>query len=1104
MRTLKDDVKELYLSNGSIKPAAVTTSIILSHIAGLEMENSSCSSATLKALGNMRDLSKEFDIRICLQTYKNDENYRRVILNKFAKEVFKYGSETTQLSEVVFTRTELYRLAELLGFARSSLDGIIAEEAARNGDVKTALLLCKVCYFTSAKSFVSEELKQELFEKSPDSSCSGILRNIALLLTVYASENKEVFRDIKETKTNFRLTKWIMELCQKSLALCNESCLSDCLDEFKNYEIMHSIFTQCDSGDYGTLLSAANDTQTLNFQSISSIGGSSSSSLSQPMASLSSFPVNWSLSTKLSDRSLDLEVANIGDSFGGMLFEEHYHEGGLVLPTEKSMALATGFIMDLATAISRQVEADTNENTSFSMTSPVKVASKGNGKKNKGVSVAFEPIYSGEEVATYLKNNRVLIAALRMWHRTIELRLRMSGILKEIAPLTLESVEYVVDGHIRLVTTLAENIFSSRHIDQNLAFGCLLTLDMRDAFIVFKSGMSTTGKDYNRLLKFAVVGVACGLAWNQAGYQADCQTLAKNAKWWHQFSLLNIHVDTDAFNMSRMGEYQRKFVPIILEKTGLDVLTALEFSRAYGVEDDCVIFEYIKQLLEDVSKGNEYKYRVAGVIDDVSNKSVLTAILHETLASSSPYDYEKLIFICNQILRLDSVDIEARRSLIILEILSNYQRKHVPTEDEFNFLNKKLSVDEGLNLYPQSMRRLPFHSVLHFGWNVLENEINESSVQRLIALSTPLKLLPDQFYLAVLDNFVSRLEAQELMPFSEFKSFISKLHDIKKAIAVATQIAERFPPGLDRVAAFKMAEALAEKLMMGTLNSENQNEIAEIKSLHKSLSFALKAAEIEHLLKNHELNQYSRLLGDPKALMEELYKEKSEEALLSEGSFDLHTLVDKIGARHGIDVMKFRTILLQKLIFQDATISMEEKKLYLPSMRVQANNILNSSGERSLQLQLLYIARSVSVQDGIKFFRTAAYANTSKIQTLHRIRSLSLLFQLADVHEIEDAGKSYDEIRSYLQILLYLLDFEELRIVQSIKEFDDCDKEALARSLWLNHGTESKIRYLAGIIESVSVIPELSRIKSLPLLWSSVISQCLEEVAQKGDSGRFN
>jgi hypothetical protein len=53
--------------------------------------------------------------------------------------------------------------------------------------------------------------------------------------------------------------------------------------------------------------------------------------------------------------------------------------------------------------------------------------------------------------------------------------------------------------------------------------------------------------------------------------------------------------------------------------------------------------------------------------------------------------------------------------------------------------------------------------------------------------------------------------------------------------------------------------------------------------------------------------------------------------------------------------------------------------------------------------------------------------------------------------------------RNYLQTLLYLTDFEELRIPQTIKEFTGCDKEALVRSLWLNHNTELKVNACSSI-----------------------------------------
>lgn len=44
-----------------------------------------------------------------------------------------------------------------------------------------------------------------------------------------------------------------------------------------------------------------------------------------------------------------------------------------------------------------------------------------------------------------------------------------------------------------------------------------------------------------------------------------------------------------------------------------------------------------------------------------------------------------------------------------------------------------------------------------------------------------------------------------------------------------------------------------------------------------------------------------------------------------------------------------------------------------------------------------------------------------------------------------------------MQMLLYLADFEELKIQQTLKEFISCNKDALARSLWVSHSDEPKV-----------------------------------------------
>jgi hypothetical protein len=50
-----------------------------------------CSKETIQALKCIRDLSKEFDIRLSVETYMQDQTARRGVLSHFAKSVFKYG-----------------------------------------------------------------------------------------------------------------------------------------------------------------------------------------------------------------------------------------------------------------------------------------------------------------------------------------------------------------------------------------------------------------------------------------------------------------------------------------------------------------------------------------------------------------------------------------------------------------------------------------------------------------------------------------------------------------------------------------------------------------------------------------------------------------------------------------------------------------------------------------------------------------------------------------------------------------------------------------------------------------------------------------------------
>ncbi len=179
--------------------------------------------------------------------------------------------------------------------------------------------------------------------------------------------------------------------------------------------------------------------------------------------------------------------------------------------------------------------------------------------------------------------------------------------------------------------------------------------------------------------------------------------------------------------------------------------------------------------------------------------------------------------------------------------------------------------------------------------------------------------------------------------------------------------------------------------------------------------------------------------------------------------------------------------------------------------------------EMLLQKQLLNLLGH-SMSKGVALLLQVA-TQQGKVTTAMRIRALSVLFQLATPQDMPQ-GVSWDALQSYLGMLLYLADFEELRIPQTIREFDASNKEALARSLWVNHGTEPKSiqlicnicldyqvmdvnlwegaltqletfamhDYLLFILKKIQKVGVLSQLKSLPVLWNKVMVATLTRV----------
>ncbi|KAJ3310753.1 Kinetochore-associated protein 1 [Blyttiomyces sp. JEL0837] len=142
----------------------------------------------------------------------------------------------------------------------------------------------------------------------------------------------------------------------------------------------------------------------------------------------------------------------------------------------------------------------------------------------------------------------------------------------------------------------------------------------------------------------------------------------------------------------------------------------------------------------------------------------------------------------------------------------------------------------------------------------------------------------------------------------------------------------------------------------------------------------------------------------------------------------------------------------------------------------------------------------------------------TRLHTLHRVRAMCALFKYSTPEDFNSSGVNFEDAKQNLQVLLYMVDFEDLRIAMTVKEFIACDKEGFARSLWAvqlicNICLDYKImdtslwenalnrllkldalRYLLGLLEHITACPSLSQIRSLPQIWNEVLMRCLRLV----------
>ena len=652
-----------------------------------------------------------------------------------------------------------------------------------------------------------------------------------------------------------------------------------------------------------------------------------------------------------------------------------------------------------------------------------------------------------------------------------------------------------------MLLNLLSKVLHSNDIDQSIAIGYLSSISENAALQKLK-GDFAVDKGHDSAQAIAAFNVLLSYAKRFCDDKIvnPVRELYSEALWYAKLKDLDISCEN-----LLIGETKevKKVLELLLEKPGVDVKVIIEFCKSFYIDVRDTLHTYVKFNLAgnrtNCSSGGptsscviDFQENLVGALDFMSNQSSvseLLAFMKDVLLSLPLYDYERLLVVLNEVIKLSSDEDKEvfRRQLEVLNILTNYTRIASPSEYEEHFQVKEssFSVKEHA-AHPKSLseKRLPFHP-LFYGkpWKIIAPELNDETITKLLRLCQILKMQEDQMYVTAANNLVSSclLEkpAEGAVPSNLLASiYFEKAADLLSAVknsevAVKTRLTQlsRWPQCEERV---KAANALVESVLQWKSNCQS-DELPLAEKIFKTSKDLCQEIAIQYILHSNGVTDEGSLnfKRKPVKLIFHLYETYG--FLPDEKRPNIHKIAEEVAATSNLNITRLRNRLLVE--WQPSSSSR--------GVRSPENSTAEKRAKDQSNLKrVIYLMQADSVQKNAHFLLNFAYRQgPSKITYESRVSAMKLLFNVASQEVIESvANSTIDDLKNYMKSLVYLCELEHLHLNQTVDSFQRCNKEGLVKGLWKNHKDNAHAILLIADICLDSKISD-------PQIWTNILRQ---------------
>ncbi|XP_063874801.1 kinetochore-associated protein 1-like [Scylla paramamosain] len=645
------------------------------------------------------------------------------------------------------------------------------------------------------------------------------------------------------------------------------------------------------------------------------------------------------------------------------------------------------------------------------------------------------------------------------------------------------------------VFTILLKVIGTPKPDITLAIGLLLLLPKKEALRVLNELIRRFGFDYIKLMSIGAAGKDYSSLLGLTDVKEQFEVLVKRAQWGKRLSDMNVSFK-EAFRGDTVA--LKAVVSNLVSQPTCTFPLLHEYCEDFGIDVTDSLLCYLQTTLHSWSPVVPDKKPLPGevvqvepphavlskceaIIAEVKSKALLFDMLSSEVEQLSPYNYELIHLVLQQLITLQefSQDMELhRRGLDVISFLKVYPRQAPPSNAE---------VDEWIAKHPQSQAepdiakyRLPFHEVyIHSSsfTKTVEAELNISTLDIWLQASHILKLNADHMCLSAVHNTVSKtmeLEAatrQKLSTSSESVTstttpkwrlcsshsnllaqvslVICRMQDYQLAAACCTWMVNRLPPGADKVEAVKRSCMLVQQWKEDTADPKAVSAHAKMEKWYQQLG-------CEHALHKHGLAepQYLSLTRSPRQLITALYHHpalSSLSTLCTHSMPDINACVSEICTVTQLQKVAILLDLLEQWLPApedtmggglDETVT--NFKISLDPTEAAENTQDNTSLSR-----VIYLLKCCPQEEAVSYLLQRALSEDTSIPASHCLRALRCLLAIADEATIQ---KKYPQgiagLRNLLKSLKYVSRLEALGHTSTVQHFNGMDKNALVEGLW--------------------------------------------------------